>query len=205
MAGLLDHDVVVVDFEDADVVFRTRLFDAAAARHLVEGDLLLHHFVGGGVDEVFSTSIFFSICRTDLSTRSGPVRTTIVNLWMPASADSEVVRLSILTSRLGENCGDLVQQTHLVFRKYSDDILLFFHSRSGFTPAGSSATGAPAGPWEIRCLRPRRALRAGMRPRQACISADGVRSFLAPLDAAVAMPLPRAISPKSGFFISVNE
>ena len=50
MARLLDHDVVVVDFEDADVVLAHEALDAAAARHLVEGDLLLHDLVGG-VDE----------------------------------------------------------------------------------------------------------------------------------------------------------
>lgn len=41
----------------------------------------------------------FSTCRASFSIFSGSVRTTIVNLWMPASADSEVVRLSILTLR----------------------------------------------------------------------------------------------------------
>ncbi len=44
-----------------------------------------------------------------------------------------------------EDRGDLAQQTHLVLRKYGDDILLLFHSSFGFYSSRIAATGAPAG------------------------------------------------------------
>ena len=78
---------------------RTIFFDLIALHqclgwYFVEGNLLKYHlFIG--VVKAFSTSINFSICLTMLTTFSFSSLITMVNLEIPAIADSETVRLNI--------------------------------------------------------------------------------------------------------------
>ena len=73
VARLLDDDVLRIDLQNADIVLAHEAFDVAAPRHLVEGDLLPDHLVGG-VDKALQSrrSSFRSAVRAVRCARAGP-------------------------------------------------------------------------------------------------------------------------------------
>lgn len=127
MARLLDHDVVVVDFEDADVVLAHEALDAAAARHLVEGDLLLHHFVGGVDEGLQHVDLLFDLPHQLFDPfRSGADDDReLMDARQRRLGGREALDIDVAA---GENRGDLVQQTHLVFDRYGNAVFMIFTS-----------------------------------------------------------------------------
>ena len=119
------------------------LFDVAAARDLVEGDLLLHDFVGGVDEDLQHVDLLLDLPRelVDLSGVGAHDDREFVDARERRFGGREALDVDIAA---GEDRGDLAQQTHLVLRKYGDDIFLF-HTLVRFIRAGSSDTGAPAG------------------------------------------------------------
>ena len=159
-----------VDFEDADVVLAHEALDAAAARHLVEGDLLLHHFVGGVDEGLQHVDLLFDLPHQLFDPfRSGADDDReLMDARQRRLGGREALDIDVAA---GENRGDLVQQTHFVFRKYGDDILLFFHCSFGFYSSRIAATGAPAGTMGNTLSSPSTRTSSRYAPRQACISA----------------------------------
>ena len=123
VARLLDDDVLRIDLQNADIVLAHEAFDVAAPRHLVEGDLLPDHLVGGVDKALQHIDLLFDLpCEQFDALGAGPQDDRVlVDSRQGRFRGRDALDIDVAA---GEDRGDLVEQPHLVLRKYGDDVLL---------------------------------------------------------------------------------